>query len=131
MAAHRHQNVSEIGRRIAAAALLAASGAAVALVCGTGVALAENEQNVQRGSEIGIVNAGPSEVRSSDVGLLLAGAAEAQAGETNQAWSSIGDERSNPFSEPGTCAEIWDPANVSTAAVGGGLNIPGVFFGGC
>ena len=38
-------------------------GVAVVIVCGTGVALADNAQNVQRSSEIGIVNTGPSEWR--------------------------------------------------------------------
>lgn len=131
MTAHRHTGIGTTTRRVATAALLGGSGVAVVLVCSTGVALADNEQNVQRSSEIGIVNAGPSEVRSNDVGLTLAGAAETQAGETNQAWSSIGDERPNPFAEPGTCADVWDPANIATAAVGSGLKIPGVFTGGC
>ena len=78
------------------------------------------------------MNAGPSEVRASaGEDTALAGASEVRAAERNQAWAALGDERYYPFHSPDQCAAAWDPGNVSTGAVGGNLEIPGVFGGNC
>lgn len=114
------------GKLLLGMAILVTAGLSSAAVA------AADEHNVQRGTEIGVVNAGPSEVRASaGEGEALAGASEVRAGRHNEAWAGLGDERYYPFHKPTNCADDWNPGNVATAAVGGNLEIPGVYGGLC